>query len=417
MNRVLRLIARIVVMGVVALAVAAAGAYFGVLDRNLDQGTPPTVTTVAADGFTSAITRGRQRIATTRANAQYPSLSVAVAVDGTAVWYEATGYADLSSRTPATPDTRYPIGSISKPLTAVAALRLEDSGILMLDEGIARYLPELPTQWRAVTMRQLLSHQAGVRHYRFAWRFPTFSENGLNQEFPSVAAGLSVFIDDPALFAPDTSFAYSTFGYSLASRVMEVAAAETFLPLMDRLVFRPIPMSATEPDRSRPSPANRSTDYLAPLSGWGVMRSPETNSSYKWAGGGFVSTPGDLVRFAQALLNGSLLPQTRFMEMTTPRRTVGGAVNAQNYGLGWRSGVMTYPRQTDRTTAIVHHGGTALGSECMLLIVPGHQTVVSICGNANTGGSTGLLSLSAAIASDFLEVSEAARNKVGPNTK
>ena len=216
-----------------------------------------------------------------RANALYPSMSVAVAVDGEVLWREAVGWADLGSRSAASVATQYPIGSTSKALTATAAMILADQAVLSLDAPIITYLPDLPEPYRKVTMRQLLSHRAGVRHYKAAFLPPVFNENGLNTEFSSVAEGLSIFIHDPLRFEPDTSFGYSTYGYSLASRVMEAATRENFLTLMSRLLFEPLGLQSTEADRESPAPAKRASDYLA-LRRLGVIASPETNSSYKW---------------------------------------------------------------------------------------------------------------------------------------
>ncbi|MBI1394293.1 MAG: serine hydrolase [Alphaproteobacteria bacterium] len=394
----------------IGLALAAAVLAFVVLRRDLPPAGAPSTGVAGAPMAASAIDASRADVASVRRDKYYPSLSVAVARSGEILWSEAIGVADIDARTPATPETRYPIGSVSKPFTAAAAMVLAAQGAVDLDVSISIYAPSLPDAYGRLTLRQLLSHQAGVRHYRFALIPPAFTENGMNREFATTEDSLAIFIDDPLLFEPDASFAYSTFGYTLAAHALEKATGRPFLALMDDIVLAPLDLASVAPDRASPAPAGRSTDYMAMLRKLGIIPSPDTNSSYKWAGGGFVATPTDLARFGDALLAGALIDAAQFTEMTTPRRTAEGAINPQSYGLGWRSGTMAFPRGGAATTPIIHHGGTAAGSECALLLAPDFATTVAACGNAFTGGSGALIQLAADIARHFeAAASEAAR--------
>ena len=125
---------------------------------------------------------------------------------------------------------------------------------------------------------------------------------------------------------------------------------------------------------------------ISPCAVW-ADREPGNQLELQVAGGGFVSTPDDLVRFASALLKGDLVSEARFAELTTPRKMANGKINPQQYALGWRTGTMSYPKGAETTTPIIHHGGTALGSQCMLMMAPDALVAVAICGNAFTGGS------------------------------
>lgn len=387
----------------VILFLGAAGYLFFAAHRlpEGDAGTPRD-TAVASPAHGTAIAASRVLLETQRREASYPSLAVAVAIDEELLWSEAVGWADLEAKTPASTTTQYAIGSVSKPLTATAAMLLVEQGVLALDSPISTYLPRLPADYGKVTMRQLLSHQAGVRHYKPALLPPFFNESGINTAYPSVEEGLTIFIDDPLLFEPDTSFNYSTYGYSLASRVMEVASGENFPQLMSRLLFQPLKLSSSEVDRKSPPPAKRARSYYG-LRRLGVIASAEIDSSSKWAGGGLVSTPTDLARFASRLRAGEIIPENRFVEMTTPRQLANGEMNEQHYGLGWRQGTMGIPKGAKTTTPLIHHGGTALGSQCMLMIAPDPRVVVAVCGNAFTGGSGPLLMLAADMARLFMK--------------
>ena len=107
-------------------------------------------------------------------------------------------------------------------------------------------------------------------------------------------------------FAPDRSFGYSTYGYSFASRTMEAASGQEFLPLMEKTTFSLLSMNGTGVDVSPDSAASRARDYLAIL-GFGIAPAPEKSLSWRWAGGGYRLTPGDLARFADAVFAGAVL--------------------------------------------------------------------------------------------------------------
>lgn len=388
----------------VALLLVAAGAFFLFIRESIpDLAAPPSAISTAAADYGPALEKSREALVKLRAEDFYPSLSVSVIHDGAEVWAEAAGYADLKERTAATADTVYAIGSVSKSLTAAAAMKLVEAGVVDLDTPVHEYAPELPQHYHGVTMRQLLSHQAGVRHYGFAFIPPFFTENALDKKFTSVEDSLSIFIDDPLLFAPDEGFAYSTYGYTLASYVMERASGEEFLTFMERTLFTPLGLAATAADRRDAPPAHRATDYMSALRRLGVIRAPHTDSSYKWAGGGLASTPRDLAAFGAALLDGNYLGAGSFEAMTTPRMLPDGSINPQQYGLAWRIGTMPYPRGSEETVTIIHHGGTAAGSQCALLLTPSFDMTVAICGNAFTGGSGPLILLAADIARNFEE--------------
>jgi serine beta-lactamase-like protein LACTB len=269
--------------------------------------------------------------------------------------------------------------------------------------AIERYVPSFPRKRYPITVRQLLSHQAGIRHYKIALFQPGFSESNLNREFSSVEASLALFRNDPLRFEPDTSFLYSTFGLTLVSAAIEGATGRPFLDVMRAELFSPLGMSRTEPDvHGLPHPA-KTVDYVTGSDPRSVRTAPRTNSSYKWAGGGFLSTPTDLAGFAAALLDGRIVsPETRTL-MFTPRRLRNGTENAQRYGLGWRVSAISDRADPARVITFVHHGGTAAGSEAALLMLPESRVVVAITGNANTGGSEAMIQAASVIARRFAQ--------------
>ncbi|MDZ4739190.1 MAG: serine hydrolase domain-containing protein [Alphaproteobacteria bacterium] len=333
---------------------------------------------------TDVASRLRKRLAELRRTGHYPSVSVAASIGGIIVWREAQGFAGLTEARGATVDTPYAIGSVSKALTASVVMRLADQGRIDLDKDIRVYVPGFPVKSHIVTTRQLLSHQAGIRHYRFELSPPMFSEFGSTVQYGSVRESLSVFDSDPLLFEPDTAFSYSTFGYTLLSAVVEGAAGRPFLEVMQNELFLPVGMTASGGDDKLRPAAGRASDYQSVGRDEHVLAAPETNSSGKWAGGGMRATPTDLVRFGSALLDGRIVSLQSRELMFTPRKLKNGKVNPQNYGLGFRIDMISDPAYPGKSWRAVHHGGVAAGSQAMLVLLPEQNVVVAITANATT---------------------------------
>ena len=394
-------------LGLVALIVA------GSIWLYLPQEAIPASDSVAAsnsrvfdESYAGPIKQASENLEGYRRSLVSPSISVAVAVQGELVWAEARGYADISSQIPATPDTAYAVGSVSKPITAVLAARLWEAGRLDIDADVREYVESFPAEHHTVSTRQLLSHQAGIRHYKFSPFPPIFSESSLNREFSNTEESLALFVNDPLLFEPDTNFNYSTFGYTLVAAVIEKAAGLSFADALQQHVLDPLELGNTSIDRAENISGIRATDYVATFSKKAVIRAPETNSSYKWAGGGMVSTPTDLVQFASALLDDGFLNDTTRKTMFTPRTLPSGELNPQHYGLGWRIGGLMLANEAtgeDEIITLLNHGGTRAGSTAILMIVPDHEIVVAMTANTvGRGGSGPLTSVAAKVARHFI---------------
>ncbi len=276
-----------------------------------------------------------------------PGFAIAVAVDGRVVWSEAFGYADLEAHRAATPATQFRIGSVSKPLTATAIAQLFETGKLDLDAPVQRYVPTFPVKSAPITTRLVAGHLAGLRHYQG-------DEFTLNRRFATVTEGLSIFKDDTLLFPPGTRFSYSSYGFNLLSAVVEGASGEDYLVYMSRHVFQALRMTATAPDKNDSLIPNRTRFYdRGAGGGGGYMPSPPVDNSYKWAGGGFLSTAEDLVRFGSALLGPGFLKGATLELLFTPQRTNAG--EATPYGIGW------FVARDSLGHRYVYHGGGSVG--------------------------------------------------------
>jgi len=274
-----------------------------------------------------------------------PGFAIAVAVDGRIVWSEAFGYADLEAKRAATPATQFRIGSVSKPLTATAIAQLFETGKLDLDAPVQHYVPTFPDKGVPITTRLVGGHLAGIRHYKG-------DEFTLNRRFATVTEALSIFKDDSLVFPPGTRFSYSSYGFNLLSAVVEGASREEFLAYMSRHVFKPLRMTATAPDKNDSLIPNRTRFYDRNIEGLYALSQPVDNS-YKWGGGGFLSTAEDLVRFGSALLGPGFLKGATLELLFTPQHTTAG--EATPYGIGW------FVAKDSLGHRYVYHGGGSVG--------------------------------------------------------
>ncbi len=347
------------------------------------------------------IDAGRARLQTLRASRHYPALSVAVAVGRETIWAEAWGWASIEHKTVATTASRFPIASVSKPMAAAVVMRLAERGLLDLDHDVREYVPDFPKKAFPITSRQLLSHQAGIRQYRRIRTRPWLSEIYLNRDFPDLTSALTLFANDRLAFEPDAGFLYSTFGYTLLGAVVEGATGRRYIDVLRDELLAPNHMSSTGPDSSSQG-TGRTSDYEAEEETGRVRAAPPTNSSYKWSGGGLVSTATDLVRFGAGMLGDEIVSADVRTEMFTPRLLRDGSPNPMRYGLGWRAASVADPTDSARQLSVVYHGGSGIGAESALVLIPTAGVAVAITGNANTGGDAAMVDVAIALARTFV---------------
>jgi CubicO group peptidase (beta-lactamase class C family) len=290
---------------------------------------------------------------------------VAVAVDGEIVWAEGFGWADVESRTPITPVTRFRLGALSKPLTAVAAALLHDQGRLDLDAPVQRYVPAYPRKQWTVTTRQLMGDVAGVHRIR--------GDN--NDAMPtehcaSVDEAVKLLAGEPLLFEPGSEHRYSVWGWILVSAVVEGAAGERFPRFMTRQVFQPLGMDRT---------VVAETEELDKVAHRG--RIPDYSCTA--GAGAFLSTPTDLVRLGSAMLKPGLLRADTIAAFQTPTRLVSGA--RTTYALGWTVRSATF---VGEPTRIVSHRGSPAGGTVSLLTIP--ELGLAVAAAANVADARGV---------------------------
>jgi serine beta-lactamase-like protein LACTB, mitochondrial len=291
-------------------------------------------------------------------------VSIAIAHNGQIVYENGFGYADLEHQVPAKAETVYRIASLSKPLTATGVMHFVQAGRIRLDNDIRRHVQEFPQKQHPFTVRQVLSHTAGIRHYRQGEQFST-------RPYSGVAESLDRFKDDPLISRPGDRFTYSTYAYQIAARLIENASGMRFPQYMEQHVFRPAGMMNTSIENQAIIVPNRARGYRQ-LEDGRVVNSIYDDLSYKWGGGGMVSTAPDLCRFGMALLEGRLLNREFVDQMWRSQQLNDGSLTG--YGLGF------YVRG-ERGRRIVSHTGSQPQVRTALLIWPDEQVVIAVLTN------------------------------------
>ena len=340
----------------------------------------------SAGVWAPVIERARATIDSVRRANEVPGISIAVSVDGRVVWSEGFGFANVETQTPVSPSSRFRIGSISKPLTAAGLALLIEEGAVDIDAPVQRYVSSFPEKAKGtITTRLLGGHLAGVRHY-------AGDEFLSSRRYASVTASLEIFANDTLLTPPGTAYSYSSYGWNLISAVVEGASGEEFLRYMSERVFGPLDMRSTVADHTDSIIVGR-TGYYGRGEDGAIGNEPFVDNSYKWAGGGFLSTPEDLLKFADGLVSaGFLEPATLELLWTSQRRADG---EATGYGIGWSVGELGGMHR------LVSHGGGSVGGNSWLGVLPDDGVALAITSNIS---GANWRSVPADILHAFLEV-------------
>jgi CubicO group peptidase (beta-lactamase class C family) len=341
--------------------------------------------------WTAAAEQARQIARTAVSRQNLPGLSVAVGANGDVVWAEGFGEADLEKKTPVTPQTRFRIGDVSVTLTSAAVGLLYEKNQLNLDSDIQRYVPEFPEKQWPVTLRQLMSHQAGVRN-------DAGDEEQLSEACARTADGLKRFADSPLRFEPGSQVRVSSYGWILVSAAVEAAANQPFFAFMQKQIFEPLGMTATTPYISTEQTPDLPTFYFPRFGGdtrYGPELAREGDHACFAGAAAFLSTPSDLVRFGMAIGRGSLLkPATVDLLQTSQRLTSG---DDSGYGLGWR--IETVPL-AGQPAKLASYGSKPdfIGGSASILTFPERGLVVVVTSNTSFGDAK---SIALAIAEAF----------------
>lgn len=310
-----------------------------------------------------------QTVAKFMAANQVPGISIAVVQNGDFAWSAGFGMADLEQFVPATSQTLYRLASVSKSMTAVAAMQLSEKGKLDLDAPVQKYCPAYPEKEAQITTRQLLGHLSGIRHYKSDSNEDPEVGNIKHFDDP-IRGGLQFFANDRLLFKPGTKFGYTTHGYTVVGCAIEGASGEKYSDYMRENVFAPAGMNRTLVDDRYAIIPSRTRFYQKNKAGR-VGNADFLDSSYKLPGGGWLSSADDMARFEVAVLSDRLIQRTTRDVMWTRQKPSDGAPNPYALGWGWGSGKRIGVND-------VGHGGSQQGTSTFIMLVPDQRAGVVV---------------------------------------
>lgn len=257
-------------------------------------------------------------------------LAIGIVLDGEIAYLQCYGWADREAKTPVTCDTMFRWASVSKLLTAIATMQLVEEEKLSLDDDVRQYVPEFPDHGQRITVRHLLCHQSGIVHYHNGPVIRTERDYDNPHPFANVVTALDTFKESPLVAHPGEKSSYSTHGYILLSAVVQRAGGAPFAQQVQQRIANPLGLRTLQPDYQWVDIPNRATGYRRVDDE--IVRSTDTDVSWKLAGGGFISTINDMALFAAAVARGRLLQPTTWRKMGISQRTDSGQPTANGLG-------------------------------------------------------------------------------------
>ena len=285
--------------------------------------------------------------------------SVLIAREGKVIVSKGYGKANFELDVPNTPQTKFRLGSITKPFTAMAIMLLRERGKLSLQDSICKYLADCPAAWQPITIHHLLSHTSGLAKHDKAGDYLKIAM--MPMPLPQL---IDSFKNKPADFKPGEKFDYNNNGYILLGYVIEKVSGQSYEAFLKENIFTPLKMVDTGYDNHDPIIKNRAAGYRT--EDGKLFNAAYTDPSQPFSAGSLYSTTGDLMLLDQALYDGRFLSPTSIDTLFTP--VLG------NYGYGW------FMMKQSNRPAIMHPGGVP-GFSAMITRFPESKVLIVLLSN------------------------------------
>jgi CubicO group peptidase (beta-lactamase class C family) len=291
--------------------------------------------------------------------------SVLVAQNGKMLLSKGYGSANREHDVPATAQTKYRIGSITKQFTAAGILLLQQRGALTVQDPVRKYVPDAPAAWDAVTIHHLLTHTSGIININ---ALPDYAKMLTATLTPR--ENVARLFDKPLQFPPGSKYQYSNSGYILLGHIIELISGRTYGAFLQENIFEPLGMRNTGYDDPKAILHARASGYN--LEKTGLVHAPYRDMSIPYAAGALYSTVEDYYLWDQALYSDTPLSQKSRDAMFAPY--------VNDYGYGW-----TIIKQFNRTR--IAHGGVMHGFASFAVRFPDERLCVVVFGNVNMAPS------------------------------
>ena len=310
-------------------------------------------------------------------------LAVGIIQDGQIAYLKGYGLADREQRVPVTRQTMFRWASISKSITAVAAMQLWERGELDFEREARRYVPEFPDKGATIRIRHLLCHQGGIVHYTNGKVIRIKRDYPVAHPFENVIYALDTFRESPLVNEPGEKYSYTTHGYILLSAVVERAGKQKFAHQVRDRIAKPLKLGTLQPDYQWEEIPHRAVGYRQ--RGGQVEVSTNTDVSWKLGGGGFISNIDDLAKFTAGLLNHRLVKPATRQKMWTRQMTRDG--KQTKYALGfsfnhYRDGELHTWSANGTGIEIVGHSGSQEKTKTWMALWPQKKLGVVVMSNS-----------------------------------
>ncbi|PYS99778.1 MAG: serine hydrolase [Acidobacteria bacterium] len=319
--------------------------------------------------YTPAIEALEKFVTHEMADKDLPAVSIALVDDQQIVWSKGFGFADPVKKIPATSETVYRVGSVSKLFTDIAVMQLVEQGKLDLDAPVSRYLPSFHPRnpfGKPITLRQLMSHRSGlVREPPLGNYFETTE--------PSLARTIESLNQTSLVYAPESRIKYSNAAIAMVGYVLEKTQKEPFAKYLKRAVLDPIGLEHSSFEPTPSLTANLAKAYMWTIDGR-VVEAPKFQLGMSPAGSMY-TTVGDMGRFMSTLFaggqsaKGRMLKSSTLDQMWTPQ--FAPADQKKGYGIGFNIADLEGHRA-------IGHGGAIYGFATSLKALPDEKLGVIV---------------------------------------
>ncbi len=303
-------------------------------------------------------------------NRHIPGLSITVLRDGKIIKATGYGFANLELQSPATKDTVYEIGSISKQFASEALMLLVEDGKVNLDDSIRKYLPaNAPEIWQKITVRDLLNHTSGLKDWTEIKDF-SYRREYSAKEF------IDLVKDFPLLFQPKDNWSYSNTNLPLVGIIVERASGESYEDFVTERIIKPLNFPTIRFKHQADVVPNRATGYEWRNDKWenGEPFRPKVIA----ASGGILANATDLAGWWEAVLQNRVVKPTSLAQMLQPAKLNDGRTVAHGFAF--------FIDSFNGHKVIQHFGSTVGGFGSIVRYYPQEKVTVAVIGNLEDGG-------------------------------
>ncbi len=305
-----------------------------------------------------------ERVLSERFTDSTPACVALISRDGKIVMQKAFGRSDIAGEETATIETRFRIGSVTKQFTAAAILKLEEDGLLSVEDKLSKYLPKFPRS-DEVTLRHLLTHTSGIANYTDGG-FWSSGENAYTEKQLIGRVKNREFE-----FEPGERYSYCNTGYTMLGLIVGKVTESSLEAYLKKTFFDPLGMKNTGMHRPDLNLKNESNGYSFAEGKYELKNLRDM--SWAAGAGAMYSTVGDLHLWNEALFSNRVLKEATLARAFKPTTLPDGSKS--DYGFGWMMG-------THRGLRKIEHGGGLPGFQAHLVRYPEVNTTIAVLVNA-----------------------------------